>query len=569
MLGPHRLRLGTVVAASCVGPVLLAARIWLLKTLIDDVLRGHHPGLLPAVAAGFVAIALARGGLSWWIQVTAGRVGTQVVQALRVRMFGHLQGLSLRYFHGQRLGELLTGLSGDTAALEDLLVSGIGTIAAHVVTLGLFLGLLLYLDPALVAVAATTLPLLVALTVVEARRGRRLQHDVRETSSALMSTAEQALSAIALVKSFTRDGFETARYGAAAQRAAGARLRAVRLRAAVPPGGDLVAALGVAAVVLVGARQVLAGQLSLGSLVVFLSYLASLYSPIQGLGRLTATVSRALVGAERVLEVLDTPVELTERVGAPALPPPVSGTVTFSQVSFAYTPGHPVLHRVTCRSHPARWSRWSDAPRPGRPPWPACCWASTIPRRGRCAWAGTRPRTTTRPASARRVAAVVQELILFDASVTENIRYGHLDAGDDEIRAAARDGGVAQFADQLAEGYDTVVGPRGARLSGGQRQRVAIARALVKPAPVLLLDEATSALDPGTEATVLAGIRAARPHSAVLLIAHRASTIAHADRVVVLEGGRVVQQGAPDDLAARPRAYRDVHGGRHPLADRM
>jgi ABC-type multidrug transport system fused ATPase/permease subunit len=466
-----------------------------------------------------------------------------VVRDLRDELYSALQHRSLRFFHRQRLGDLLTRLSVDIASIENLLVSGLTAIVSYCVTIALFLALLLVLNPGLVLVAASIVPILGFATAVEARRGRRAQEDIRERTSELTSTAEEGLSAIALVKAFARGGHEQRRFGQASQRSAEARLRAVRISAVFPPLSELVVAIGTTIVVWIGAQQVLAGQLSLGSLVVFLSYLASLYVPIQGLGRLASTFQRALVGAERVVEILDAPISHDERSGAPPLGR-VRGELAFDRVRFGYTPETPVLRGVSFGVSPGEFVALVGPSGAGKTTVVSLLLSYYDPDAGAITLDG-QPLHRLDPSSSRRqVAAVLQEPMLFDASVRENIRYGRLSATDEDVEAAAVTADADAFIRELPDGYDTVVGPRGSRLSGGQRQRVAIARAVVKDAPVLVLDEATSALDPATEARVLEALRARCTNVAVLLIAHRASTVSYADRVVTLDHGRIVAEPA-------------------------
>lgn len=547
MLRPYRRRLAGALAAAAAGPLLAAARIWLLKVLIDTVIRGHRPGLVPAVAGAFVAIALARGLATYADEMGAGRVGTEVVRDVRVEVFSHLQGLSLRFYHAQALGDLLTRITGDVGAIGDLLVTGLSALVTYITTIVVFLALLVLLDPSLVGVALGILPALGLTTWVESRLGRRAQRAQRGAASNLASTAEEGLSAIALVKAFARHHHETRRFAAAARRSASARLQAVRVVATFPPVSDLVAALGVAVVVYVGARAVLAGKLSLGSLVVFVSYLASLYAPIQGLSRVVSSIQRAMVGAERVAELLDAPAELAERSGGPPLPA-LRSSVGFSHVSFSYTPGHPVLRDVSFSISPGEVVALIGPSGAGKTTVVSLLLSYYDPDTGHVLLDGM-PLSRFDPDSARsQVAAVLQEPMLFDATIAQNIRYGRLEATGDEVRAAAKAACAEGFIAQLPDGYRTVVGPRGARLSGGQRQRLALARALVKQASVVVLDEATSALDPATEAAVLSSLRRACAESAVLIVAHRHSTVRHADRVVVLEEGRVVAAGAPAEV---------------------
>lgn len=557
VLRPYRGRFVLALGASAVRPLLSATRIWLLKVLIDSVLRGHQFGLLPAVAGGFVLLALLRAMLVFWDERLSGWVGTHVVRDLRIRVYAQLQGLSLRYFHGQRLGDLLTRLSGDVGALEDLLVSGLADLLAYCLTVALYLALLLYLDARLALVALVILPFL-ALSMLEgSRRGRLAQQRLRESASHLTSTAEEGLSAIALVKAFARAPFETTRFGDAARQSAAARLDAIWVRAIFGPLDNVIAAIGTAMIVWIGAEAVLGGQLSLGSLVVFLSYLGALYAPLQGLSRLGTTLQRARVGAERVAEMLDAPAALREREGDPPLPP-VRGLVEFRHVTFGYLPGRPVLRDVCFRIEPGEIVALVGASGAGKTTVVSLLLAYYDPDEGDVCLDG-RPLRAYDPGSVRQqIAAVLQEPMLFNASVRENVCYGRLAASDVEIEEATRLAEADGFIRSLEEGYDTVVGPRGARLSGGQRQRLAIARALLKAAPVLVLDEATSALDPATEGAVMGHLRQGSADRAVLLVAHRLSTVRHADRIVMLAEGRVVEQGRPDELLAQGGAYAEL-----------
>jgi ATP-binding cassette subfamily B protein len=560
LLVPYRGRLALTLVASATGPLLIAARIWLLKVLVDTVLRGHRPGLLPLVAGAFVAIAVVRAAIGSWETRASGWVGTQVVRDLRTQLFAALQHRTLRYFHGQRLGDLLTRLSVDIASIESLLVSGLTAIVSYLVTIVLFLTLLLILNPSLVLVAASILPVLVIATSVEARRGRRAQEEIRDRSSDLTSTAEEGLSAIALVKALARGEYEQRRFGAASERSADARLRAVRINALFPPMSELVVAVGTSIVVWIGAQQVLAGHLSLGSLVVFMSYLASLYVPVQGLGRLAGTFQRALVGAERVVDVLDAPSEHSERTGAPGLPP-LRGELAFRHVRFGYTPEVPVLRDVSFAIRPGEIVALIGPSGAGKTTIVSLLLSYYDPDGGAVTLDGY-PLHRFDPASSRRqIAAVLQEPMLFNASVRDNIRYGRLDATDAQVEAAAATAQADDFIRELPDGYDTVVGPRGSRLSGGQRQRLAIARAVVRQAPVIVLDEATSALDPATEARVLEALRTECRSSAVLLIAHRSSTVSYADGVVMLDQGRVVAQGTQAEMRMSSATYRQFVRG--------
>jgi ATP-binding cassette, subfamily B, bacterial len=560
LMCPYRLRLIGLLAASVATPCLLGARIWLLKILIDDVLRKHDTALLPAVSGAFVGISLLRALLDAFKTRASGSLGTDVVRDLRVQCYQKLQASSLPHVRSRRLGDLLTRLSVDAAAIEELLVSGLAAIVSYSVTLLFFFVLLVILNPGLVLVAAGVVPVLAVTTVLDARLSRRAQYNLRERTSELTSICEEGLSAVALVKAFARGRHESERFAAAAQRSAATQMRLVSLRATFGPLSELVAGVGTAVVVWIGAREVLAGRLSLGGLVIFISYLASLYTPIQGLSRVASSLQRAMVGARRILEVLQTPASALDRGGRPL--PRVPGRVEFSRVGFAYQADHPVLRNVSFAIEPGEMVALVGPSGAGKTTVVSLLLSYYDADAGCISINGNNMIDFAADSCRAAIAAVLQEPMLFDTSVRENIRYGQLDAREPEIEAAARVAQAHEFIMDMPDGYDTVAGHRGSRLSGGQRQRIAIARAVLKRSSVLVLDEATSALDADTEARMLEGLRVACADRAILLVAHRASAVSFADRVLKLEAGRL---GAAD---AQPQPIRLPRRGleRSPVA---
>lgn len=553
-LRPHYVRLALTLTATVARPTLNAGKVWLLKVLIDDVLRARQPSLLLAVCAGYIAISLGKGLASFADDYLGGWVGAHVVQQLRIELYDRLQGLSLHFYHRQRLGDLLTRITGDIGAIEDFVVLGTTDLLAHGLTVLVFLGMLLYLDVSLAWVALAALPALLLVSIRYARRTRATQAEIRERASAVTSVAEEGLSAIALVKAFAREPFERERFGEAARASSLARLRMIRLRARFTPLVDLLATLGAVLVVWFGAQAVLAGQLSLGGLVVFLGYVGSLYSPIQGLTRLGGLLQRALVSAERVAEVLDVEPGARER-RLPHQLTAVRGVVEFRDVCFGYSPERSVLRGFSLTIQPGEMVALVGASGAGKTTVVSLLLAYYDAEAGAITIDGQDLRAFDPPSIRRQIAAVLQEPMLFQSSVRENIRYGRLSASAAQAEEAARTAEADAFISALPEGYDTLVGPRGARLSGGQRQRLALARALLKNAPIVILDEATAALDAFTEAHVLDRLRERLVGQSVLVVAHRLSTVRRADRIAVLENGQVVEIGTHRDLLARGGPY--------------
>ncbi|MBF6614131.1 MAG: ABC transporter ATP-binding protein [Chloroflexi bacterium] len=544
---PYRRQLVVVLIATLVRPILNTAKVWLLKLVIDNVIRQGQMDVLAWVSAGYLGIAIGKGFSSFVDDYLGGWVGTRVVRDLRAALYDRLQSLSLRFYHGQRLGDMLTRLISDIGAIEDLLVSGIVDLLARTLTILLFVGMLFYLNSSLALIALVVTPALALTSVGYARRMRTAQSAIRERLSALTSRAEEGLSAIALVKAFAREGFEQGRFVEAATASSDARLKGLRVQALFTPAVELMSTVGTVLVVWLGSEQVMSGQFTLGGLVIFLGYMGSLYTPIQGLSHQGAGIQRAFVGAGRVAEILDASPDVRERRHHPDLPS-IGGLVEFRDVSFGYTPDRLVLDGFNLSIHPGEMVALVGASGAGKTTVVSLLLSYYDVQGGAMEIDGHDLRCYNPSSVRRQIAAVLQEPMLFQATIRENLRYGWLDATDAEIEEAARAACAEGFIQNLPDGYDTLLGPRGVGLSGGQRQRLAIARALLKDAPVMILDEATSALDAATEANVLCAVRERMAGCSALVVAHRLSTVRYADRIAVLSEGRIAELGMHEEL---------------------
>jgi ATP-binding cassette subfamily B protein/subfamily B ATP-binding cassette protein MsbA len=474
-------------------------------------------------------------------------------------MFGKLQRLSLMYHSKRHVGDSLTRLSSDTYAVYSLTDALLVDPLQQALTLGLVGAAAWSLDPLLTLITFATAPVLIATVrffggVLKQRA--RAQQDLQ---SRIMSFVQQTFSAMPLVHAFDA----AARNRVAYQAMADENIALVRgnatVNAATAQLSGVVTAAGMAVVLVMGARRVADGGMTLGALLVFLAYVRTTQTAMQRLVDSYAAVKVQAARVDRVTEILDAAEEVSDRPGARALVGRAAGHVVFRGVSFGYEPDRPVLVDIDLEAHPGETVALVGRTGAGK-----STLMSLVPRffdpwAGRVTLDGTDVRDLTLASVRQQVALVLQEPFLLPVSIADNIAYGRADATRADVVAAAEAANAAEFVASLPAGFDTVIGERGATLSGGQRQRIAIARALVRDAPVLILDEPTAALDAETEALLLEALDRLMVGRTTFIIAHRLSTIRGADRIAVLEEGRVVELGTHDDLVGRGGAYERFH----------
>jgi len=534
---------------------------WPLKVVIDTVLGGRplpwgsvsgwsSSTLLLAACVTLVLIYAVLGALTVLNNHTTIRVGQRMVNELRSDLYGHLHRLSLA-FHGRaRIGDLLYRVTADTLALQTLTMNCLFPAVTALTLLTGMAVIMLRLDAALTLLALAVCPVLfVAIGRLTARITRAAAH-VREGESEVYAVVQRAMSAMRVVQAFTREEDEHRRFMTASRQSLAAGLRLYTLQTFYSGVVNVVIALGTAAVVWMGARHVMDGSLSVGSLMVFVSYLASLYGPINSMFQTWGLAQGSTVGLRRVFDLLDVERDIADG-GRDFQPQGARGEVAWEAVAFEYTRGRPVLDGVSLRVEPGQTVAIVGATGAGK-----STLLSLLPRfydatAGRVLVDGVDVRDYRLASLRRQIAMVLQPPLVLPTTLRDNIAFGRPGAGADEIVEAARMAGIHDAIVTLPDGYDTVVGEGGVTLSEGEKQRITIARAIARDAPILILDEPTSSLDVETEALIMQGLERLTAGRTTFVIAHRLSTIRQADLIVVLRDGRIVEHGRFDALVER------------------
>ena len=566
-LRPHRARFGAGVGLTLVGIVLDLLKPLPLAIVLDVVLGQRAlPGLLRPWLDGFsplellslaavaiVVVTFARGACTVAANYLTIDTGQRMVNDLRTALYAHLTKLSLRFHHQQQTGDLLYRVMADTFSAQGLVMNGVLPLAtAAVMLVGMF-GVMVSYDWTLSLVALVVCPpLYLAIT----RINRRIQSHAtasREAESALYARTETTIGAVKLVQAYGREDGEVAEFRRGSEKSLQASLRLYSTETVFGLVVDSVLSLGTAALVWLGALHVMEGRIAIGDLTIFLSYLKDLYGPIQSISQNLAEISSSRAGLQRVFSVLDIQPDIQDAPDARPLES-VAGHVRFENVTFGYEPDRPVLRGLDLDIRAGERVALVGHTGAGKTTLAGLVARFFDPQQGRVTIDGHDARDVTVHSLRAHVAFMLQEPILFHTTVAENIAFGAAVSFED-VRAAARRAEAEPFILDLPQGYATVLGEDGCTLSGGQRQRLALARALLREAPIVVLDEPTSSLDLVTEARVWSQVEELLAGRTMIIIAHRLSAARRADRIVLLDGGAVVEQGTHDELVARGGAY--------------
>ena len=582
-LRPYRAQLwGSLVFAwAAMGMTVLIP--YLVGQAVNAIEQGDKPDLLPLALAIFAAAVL-RLGLIVVRRVVAGKVSLGVEFDLRETFYAHLQRLELGFFDSQQTGQLMSRATVDLQSIRFFLGYGLIFITQTVLTIVLASAVMFWMNPRLALIALAPAPLVVYVASRYNRVSRPAQQEVQQRIAELTAEAEENVSGIRIVKAFAREEHQLGRFRHAVARVFDQSIYATRLQAFFSPLLGFLPQLGIALVLLVGGRQVINGNLSLGNFTAFYTYLVMLAGPMRMLGMTMGMAQRAIASGNRLFEILDREPRIQSPPEAPALPPG-GGAVELRDVTLHYQAGRrdengpngteivpsaeeetaPALEGVDLSVEAGKTGALVGPSGSGKTSLVALIARLYDPDAGEVLVDGADVRGVDVGSLRSEIAFVADDSFLFTATVAENIAYARPDAGIEEIEAAARRAQADEFIRALPDGYETRVGERGLTLSGGQRQRVAIARALLADPRILILDDATSSVDATTEAAIKAGLREAMAGRTTFIIAHRLSTVSLADEIVVLDGGRIVDRGTHEELMEGCGFYREI--AEHGLAD--
>ena len=556
-IAPYKLAVaGAMLALTTAAGTVLALGFG-LRRLVDDGFRGSDAGLLDqALGVMFVVIALLAAA-SYGRFYLVSWIGERVVADLRRAVYDHIISLSPAFFETTRTGEILSRLTTDTTVLQVVVGSTASMALRNILMLIGGMTLLAVTSPKLTGLVVLIVPLIILPIFVFGRRVRRLSRDSQDRIADAGSHIHETIAAVRTVQAFTHEAFERRRFTGRVEAAFSTAVARIKVRAVLTAVVILLAFGAVGTVLWVGGHDVIAGRISAGELSAFVFYAVVVAGAVGSLSEVVGELQRAAGATERLMELLATRSAITTPDKPQPLPEPAGGAVLFDDVTFHYStrPDSSALEHFSLSVEPGETVALVGPSGAGKTTVFQLLLRFYDPDSGTVALDGVDLREADPQAVRGRMALVPQDPVVFAASAWDNIRYGRPEASDDEVRAAADAAAATGFLDAQAEGFDGPLGERGVRLSGGQRQRIAIARAILRNAPVLLLDEATSALDAESEAVVQAALEKLMAGRTTLVIAHRLATVLKADRIVVMDEGRVVAEGTHTQLIAQGGLY--------------
>ena len=531
---------------------------WIIKDMIDKVLADKDMGLLNIISIGIVVVFLFRGIFYFGQSYLVSYIGQRVIIDVREVMFRKFQRMPMAYFDKHQTGETMSYITNDVAAIQAALVDNLIELFTESSILIGSIVMMLYLDWKLTLLTFIVVPLVGGCMRIFGKKIKANGTVIQERMADITSMLQESISSIRVVKSFVREDYEINRFNQQNELNFQAAMKNVQLNSLLTPTVEFLAAIAVTLIVWFGGYEVINGIMTAGSLVAFLTYAVNLANPVKRLSRIYGRMQKAMAAIDRIFYVLDLQESITDKPDAKILPP-VKGHVSVENVSFSYDGTHAALENVSIEVKPGQMIAFVGPSGAGK-----STIANLIPRfydvnDGSIKIDGFDIRDVKLNSLREQIGIVPQETMLFSTTVMENIRYGRLDATDDEVIAASLAANCDEFIKQLPNGYQTMIGERGLNLSGGQRQRLSIARAILKNPRILILDEATSALDTESEKIVQSALDDLMVGRTSFVIAHRLSTIFNADEIFVIDHGHICEHGSHEELLKLGGVYANLY----------